>query len=195
MNDDGTVMRGPAVATFADRHKLKRVSIAELISYRQARDKLVKRVGEFPVKSEIGTLAGYAYVTPFDNVQHMAFVHGRIGDGRDILARLHRPDIIRDVFGGANPVHATLQRFKETGRGVIVFLRDGAAGVPTHILPSGDAGSEAARTKQWREVGLGAQILKDLGISSIRLLTSARFTYVGLAGFGIEITGTESHDV
>ena len=194
MNDDGTVMRGPAVAAFADRHKLKRVSIADLISYRQARDKLVKRVGEFPVKSEIGTLAGYAYVTPFDNVQHMAFVHGRIGDGRDILARLHRPDIIRDVFGGANPVHSTLQRFKETGRGVIVFLRDGAAGVPTHTLPSGDAGSEAARTKQWREVGLGAQILKDLGISSIRLLTTARFTYVGLAGFGIEITGTEPHD-
>ena len=194
MNDDGTVMRGPAVTAFADRHKLKRISIADLIAYRQVRDKLVKRVGEFPVKSEIGTLAGYAYVTPFDNVQHMAFVHGRIGDGRDMLARLHRPDIIRDVFGDANPVHATLQRFKGTGRGVIVFLRDGAAGVPTHTLPSSDSGSEAARTRQWREVGLGAQILKDLGISSIRLLTSARFTYIGLAGFGIEITGTEAID-
>jgi 3,4-dihydroxy 2-butanone 4-phosphate synthase/GTP cyclohydrolase II len=192
MNDDGTVMRGPAVTAFAERHKLKRISIADLISYRQAREKLVKRVGEFPVKSEIGTLAGYAYVTPFDSVQHMAFVHGRVGDGRDILARLHRADIIRDVFGGANPVHAALQRFKVDGRGVIVFLRDGAAGVPTHALPSNDTGSEAARTKLWREVGLGAQILKDLGISSIRLLTSARFTYVGLAGFGIEITGTES---
>jgi len=194
MNDDGTVMRGPAVAAFADRHELKRISIADLIAYRQARDKLVKRVGEFPVKSEIGTLAGYAYVTPFDSVQHMAFVHGRIGDGRDMPARLHRADIIRDVFGGANPVHSALQRFKQEGRGVIVFLRDGAAGVPTHALPSGDSGSEAARTRQWREVGLGAQILKDLGISSIRLLTSARFTYVGLAGFGIEITGTESAD-
>jgi len=191
MNDDGTVMRGPAIAAFAGRHKLKCISIADLISYRQVRDKLVKRVGEFPVKSEIGMLAGYAYVTPFDSLQHMAFVHGRIGDGRNILARLHRPDIIRDVFGGVNPVHTTLQRFKIDGRGVIVFLRDGAAGVPTHTLPSGEGGSEAARTKQWREVGLGAQILKDLGISSIRLLTTARFTYVGLAGFGIEITGTE----
>ena len=64
--------------------------------------------------------------------------------------------------------------------------------MPTHALPSGESSSEAARTRQWREVGLGAQILKDLGISSIRLLTSARFTYVGLAGFGIEITGTET---
>ena len=104
MNDDGTVMRGAAVAAFAEKHKLKRISIADLIAYRQVRDKLVKRVGEFPVKSEIGTLTGYAYVTPFDAVQHMAFVHGRIGDGEDVLARLHRADIIRDVFGGANPI-------------------------------------------------------------------------------------------
>ena len=83
------------------------------------------------MKSEIGTLAGYAYVTPFDNVHHMAFVHGRIGDGEDVLARLHRPNIIRDVFGGANPIHAVLRRFKAEGRGVLVYLRDGAAGVPT----------------------------------------------------------------
>ena len=140
------------------------------------------------MQSEIGTLQGYAYVTPFDAIQHMAFVYGRIGDGKDMLARLHRADIIRDVFGGANPVHAALQRFKQEGRGVIVFLRDGAAGVPTHAIPqAGSTGSEVARSRQWREVGLGAQILKDLGISSIRLLTSAKLTYVGLAGFGIEI--------
>jgi 3,4-dihydroxy 2-butanone 4-phosphate synthase/GTP cyclohydrolase II len=192
MNDDGTVMRGSAVAAFAERYKLTRISIADLIAYRQARDKLVKRVGEFPVTSEIGTLTGYAYVTPFDAVHHMAFVHGKIGDGQGVLARLHRADIIRDVFGGAHPVRAALHRFKEEGRGVIVFLRDGAAGVPTQAIPSGDQSSEAARTRQWREVGLGAQILKDLGISSIRLLTSTRFTYVGLAGFGIEITDTET---
>ena len=194
MNDDGTVMRGPAVAAFAQQHNLKQLSIADLIAYRQAREKLVKRVGEFPVKSEIGTLTGYAYVTPFDAVQHMAFVHGKIGDGRNVPARLHRADIIRDVFGGAHPIHAALQRIKQEGRGVIVFLRDGAAGVPTHAIPSGEQGSEALRTQQWREVGLGAQILKDLGISSIRLLTSAKLTYVGLAGFGIEITDTEAVD-
>ena len=194
MNDDGTVMRGPAVTAFAQKHNLKQISIADLIAYRQAREKLVKRVGEFPVKSEIGTLTGYAYVTPFDAVQHMAFVHGKIGDGKNVLARLHRADIIRDVFGGAHPVHAALQRIKQEGRGVIVFLRDGTAGVPTHAIPSGEQGSEAVRTQQWREVGLGAQILKDLGISSIRLLTSAKLTYVGLAGFGIEITDTEAVD-
>jgi len=193
MNDDGTVMRGAAVSEFAERHKLKRITIAELIAYRQVRDKLVKRIGEFPVKSEIGTLQGYAYVTPFDAIQHMAFVYGRIGDGRGVLARLHRADIIRDVFGDANPVHSSLQRFKKDGRGVIIFLRDGAAGVPTHAIPqAGISPSEEARSRQWREVGLGAQILKDLGISSIRLLTGRKLTYVGLAGFGIEIVSTES---
>jgi 3,4-dihydroxy 2-butanone 4-phosphate synthase/GTP cyclohydrolase II len=192
MNDDGTVMRGPAVTAFAERHKLKQVSIADVIAYRQARDKLVKRIGEFPVESKIGSLTGYAYVTPFDAIQHMAFVYGRIGDGRDILARLHRADIIRDVFGGGgvSPVHTSLERFKAEGRGVLVFLRDGAAGVPTHAIPSGSTSSEVARSRQWREVGLGAQILKDLGITSIRLLTSRKLTYVGLAGFGIEISAT-----
>jgi 3,4-dihydroxy 2-butanone 4-phosphate synthase/GTP cyclohydrolase II len=195
MNDDGTVTRGPGVTAFAERHKLQQISIADLIAYRQTRDKLVKRIGEFPVQSKIGTLAGYAYVTPFDAIQHMAFVYGRIGDGRDMQARLHRADIIRDVFGGANPVHSALERFKQEGRGVIVFLRDGAAGVPTHAIPqSGSTGSEVARSRQWREVGLGAQILKDLGITSIRLLTSAKLTYVGLGGFGIEITSTELMD-
>jgi 3,4-dihydroxy 2-butanone 4-phosphate synthase/GTP cyclohydrolase II len=154
---------------------------------------LVKRVGEFQVESEIGKLAGYSYVTPFDQVHHMAFVYGRIGDGRNMLARLHRADVISEVFGGAKPIHAALARFKAEGRGVLVFLRDGAAGVPASALPQpGGTASEVARTRQWREIGLGAQILKDLGISSIRLLAGSKWKYVGLGGFGIEILSTDS---
>src|ERR1700681_1770250 len=196
MNDDGTVMHGPEIAALAARHKLQRVSIADLIAYRQARDKLIERVGEFPVESEIGTLTGYAFLTPFDAVYHMAFVHGRIGDGKNVLTRLHRANIISDVFGGAKPIHRTLARFKAEGSGVLVLLRDGTAGVPVVSIPkSGDTASEEARTRQWREIGLGAQILKDLGVNSIRLLTSSRrLTYVGLSGFGIEIAGTEPID-
>jgi 3,4-dihydroxy 2-butanone 4-phosphate synthase / GTP cyclohydrolase II len=173
-------------------HVLTQVSIAELIAYRQSRDKLVERVGEFHVASEIGTLKGYAYVTPFDRVHHMAFVYGDIADGKGVLARLHRADVIGDVFGGAKPIHAALKRFKATGRGVIVFLRDGTAGVPVAEIPhEGDTCADVARSRQWREIGLGAQILKDLGISSIRLLTSSKRTYVGLGGFDIEIVSTE----
>ena len=193
MNDDGTVMRGPELAALAERQKLQRITIAELIAYRQARDKLIERVGEFPVQSEIGTLAGYAFITPFDAVHHMAFVHGRVGDGDNVLTRLHRADIINDVFGGAKTIHYALGRFKAEGRGVLVLLRDGTAGVPVISFPkAADTASGEARTRQWREVGLGAQILKDLGVNSIRLITSSRqTTYVGLSGFGIEIVGTE----
>ena len=191
-NDDGTVMRGPQVTAFAQKHKFTQVSIAELIAFRQSRDKLVERVGEFQVASEIGPLKGYAYVTPFDRVHHMAFVYGDLSDGKNVLARLHRADVIGDVFGGAKPIRAALARFKTEGRGVIVFLRDGTAGVPVAEIPQkGTSDTEAARTRQWREIGLGAQILKDLGIASIRLVSSSKRTYVGLGGFGIEILGTE----
>ena len=195
MNDDGTVMRGTELAAFAQQQKLQRITIAELIAYRQARDKLIERVGEFPVESEIGTLTGYAFITPFDQVHHMAFVHGRIGDGKNVLTRLHRANIISDVFGGAKSIHQTLARFKAEGRGVLVLLRDGTAGVPVISIPkSSESPSGEARTRQWREVGLGAQILKDLGVNSIRLISSRPTTYVGLSGFGIEIVGTELMD-
>jgi 3,4-dihydroxy 2-butanone 4-phosphate synthase/GTP cyclohydrolase II len=192
MNEDGSVMRGPAVSAFAKKHKLVELSIADLIAYRQSRDKLVERVAEFEMPSEIGPLRGYAYVTPFDQVQHFAFVYGDLGNGKDVVARLHRADVVGDVFGGARQLHAALTRFKKEGRGVIVYLRDGSAGVPVTAVPQGDSATEQARSRQWREVGLGAQILKDLGISSIRLLTSSQRTYVGLSGFGIEISGTEA---
>src|ERR1700691_1403426 len=130
MNDDGTVMHGPELAAFAERHRLQRISIAELIAYRQTRDKLIERAGEFPVQTEIGTLAGYAFLTPFDPTYHMAFVYGDIGDGRNVLTRLHRANIIADVFGGAKPIHQALARFAAEGKGVLVLLRDGTAGVP-----------------------------------------------------------------
>jgi 3,4-dihydroxy 2-butanone 4-phosphate synthase/GTP cyclohydrolase II len=193
MNDDGTVMHGAELAKFAERHKLARITIAELIAYRQARDKLIERVGEFPVETGIGTLTGYAFLTPFDPVYHMAFVHGRIGDGQNVLTRLHRANLITDLFGGGTPIQNTLARFAAEGRGVLVVLRDGTAGVPVVAIPkSGETASGEARSRQWREIGLGAQILKDLGVHSIRLLTSSRpMTYVGLSGFGIEIVGME----
>ncbi len=192
-NDDGTVMRGPQIEAFAARHGIRRLSVADLIAYRQMREKLVERVATFAVATEFGELTGHAYVTPFDPVQHFAFVFRSIGDGRDVPARLHRANVLSDIFGGAKTINAALRRFAQEGRGVLVYLRDGAAGVPTNVV--GDArvsASETQRTNQWREVGLGAQILRDLGVTSIRNLASSTRSYVGLAGFGIEIVATET---
>jgi 3,4-dihydroxy 2-butanone 4-phosphate synthase / GTP cyclohydrolase II len=194
VNDNGTVMRGPQVVAFAKKHALKRISVADLIAYRQARDKLVTRVAEFMIETEAGEFTGYAYVTPFDKVHHFAFVYGAIGDGRDVPTRLHRANIIEDVFAGAKPIHAALARFKELGRGVLVYLREGTSGVPTTAIAGDSTMSELERSRQWKEIGLGAQILRDLGISSIRLFATRPRTYVGLAGFGIEIASTEALD-
>jgi 3,4-dihydroxy 2-butanone 4-phosphate synthase / GTP cyclohydrolase II len=188
-NDDGSVMRGAAVAAFAHRHNIKRISVADLIAYRQARERLVTRLATFPVETEIGTLTGHTYATPFDDVHHFAFVFGEIGDGRYVPARLHRAHVVGDVFGGAKLVNAALARFKVEGRGVLVYLRDGAAGVPISPVPEEKA--EAKRQKQWREIGLGAQILRDLDIVSIKNLVTRPQAYVALAGFGIEIADTE----
>jgi 3,4-dihydroxy 2-butanone 4-phosphate synthase / GTP cyclohydrolase II len=151
----------------------------------------VTRVTEFKVSSELGDYTGYVYVTPFDEVHHYAFVYGNLGDGRDVPTRLHRANVVADVFGGAKPIHASIERFKAEGRGVLAYLRAGVSGVPTRPVGEGTA-SERERSDQWREVGLGAQILRDLGISSIRLLATRTRIYVGLAGFGIEITSTEA---
>ncbi len=101
------------------------------------------------------------------------------------------------MFGGAKTIHAALSRFKEAGRGVLVYLRDGTSGVPTAALAEAMGAedctaSERERNREWREVGLGAQILRDLRISSIRLYATRERSYVGLAGFGIEIESTET---
>ncbi|MGD9544108.1 MAG: 3,4-dihydroxy-2-butanone-4-phosphate synthase [Methylocystis sp.] len=195
-NDDGTVMTGRQIEDFARAHCLKLVSVSDLIAFRQAREKLVERVATFPVETEVGEMTGHAYVTPFDSVQHFAFVLGAIGDGRDVPTRLHRADIISDVMCGAPTIKKTLARFAREGRGVLVYLRDGAAGVPANIVGRQgglEENAEETRKRQWLDVGLGAQILKDLGVSSIRLRSSSARprAFVGLSGFGIEITDVE----
>ncbi|WP_292529172.1 3,4-dihydroxy-2-butanone-4-phosphate synthase [Methylocystis sp.] len=195
-NDDGTVMTGGQIERFARAHDLKLVSVSDLIAFRQAREKLVERVATFPVATEAGEMVGHAYVTPFDSVQHFAFVLGAIGDGRDVPTRLHRADIISDVMCGAPTIKKTLARFAREGRGVLVYLRDGAAGVPANIVgrqADEEERAEETRKRQWLDVGLGAQILKDLGVSSIRLRSSSARprAFVGLSGFGIEITAVE----
>ena len=190
-NDDGTVMAGQQIKVFGKKHNLKRISVADLIAHRQARETLVERVSTQTVRTFIGDMTLHCYVTPFDTVQHFAFVLGPIGDGRAVPTRLHRADILGDVFGANDTLRKTLERFKQEGHGVLVYLRDGAAGVPANVVGAQQPDSDTERARQWLDVGLGAQILRDLGVSSIRLRTSSPRTYVGLSGFGIEIAAFE----
>ncbi|HZS84722.1 MAG TPA: 3,4-dihydroxy-2-butanone-4-phosphate synthase [Stellaceae bacterium] len=199
VNDDGTVQRLPQLLTFAAAHGLKIISIADLIAYRRQRERLVERVAEFTIATEIGPAKAVAYATRFDAMQHLALVFGEIGGKEPVPVRIHREEVIGDVFGrGGGPLLSrSLQRIKAAGFGVLVYLREGAAGVEaqsfaeqaTRAAPA--ASSEEERDRHWREVGIGAQILRDLGISAIRLLTAHRRGYVGLSGFGITIAGTE----
>jgi 3,4-dihydroxy 2-butanone 4-phosphate synthase/GTP cyclohydrolase II len=189
VNDDGSVKRGLEVLAFARAHGLRIISVADLIAYRQRRERLVEQTAAFDVETAIGKARGYSYVTPFDQVEQLALVFGDVS-GRTVPVRLHRENILEDVFGARTTLSKVFEVFKREGAGVLVYLQEGAAGVPAGQLASEKSGSAAARQQSWRDVGLGAQILRDLGVSSIRLVTSSNRHYVGLSGFGIEIADT-----
>jgi 3,4-dihydroxy 2-butanone 4-phosphate synthase/GTP cyclohydrolase II len=200
VNDDGTVMRGREVTSFAVKHGLRQVSVADLIAYRQRSEKLVERVREFPITTAGGPARAVAYRTPFDAMEHVAIVFGDIRDGRNVLARLHLESVVDDVFGARGGVDSVVAKIAAIGRGVIIYLREGSLGVARGsartrdgaIVRAGEEhGTAAAREAEWREIGVGAQILKDLGVTSIRLLAHSERRYVGLNGFGIAIEGTE----
>ena len=190
VNDDGSVKRGPQVLAFAREHGLRIISVADLISHRQQRERLVEQRARFNVDTVIGQAKGFSYVTPFDTVQQLVLVFGDIGDGKSIPVRLHRENVLEDVFGSRASLSRSFDIFKREKRGVLVYLQEGTAGVPAGEIAPEKSGSTRQRDENWREIGLGAQILRDLGVKSIRLISSSSRNYVGLSGFGIEITET-----
>jgi 3,4-dihydroxy 2-butanone 4-phosphate synthase/GTP cyclohydrolase II len=196
VNDDGTVKRLPELLTFAGTHRLRIVSIADLIQYRQRFEKLVSRVDAFEVDLGFGVAQGIVYATPADGIRHLALC---VGDLRrePVAVRIHRESVFDDVFGALGSgreqlVVRALQVIRERGTGVIVYLRspEGYAKAPEWQAAESRERPESLRQTQWREVGVGAQILRDLGISSIELLASKSRHYVGLDGYGITIAKT-----
>ena len=196
VNDDGTVMRGPQVADFALAHGLKQVSVADLIAYRQRKETLIERVGCTEIETPGGKAQAFEYSLPWDVMNHLAIVFGDIRDGEEVPVRLHPEDVVTDVFGATHRLDDIMRMMGEKRCGVIIYLREGSVGVGhrERNRPSSTAeGHEEARRREseWREIGLGAQILKDLGISSIIQIASRERHYVGLEGFGIRIERTE----
>ncbi|MBB99328.1 MAG: 3,4-dihydroxy-2-butanone-4-phosphate synthase [Rhodobacteraceae bacterium] len=204
VNDDGTVKRGAEVANFAAEHGLKMVSVADLIAWRQRMERLVERVSEQPVETVAGPAYAVTYSTPYDPMHHVAVVYGDILDGRNVPVRLQLESVLDDVFGETRVLDDVLRDFAGRGRGVVVYLREGSVGVARQARRARtdlaaaeleEHQSAQAREEQWREIGLGAQILKDLGVNSITLLASRQRHYVGLEGFGIAIEGTEIREI
>lgn len=196
VNDDGTVMRGPQVQAFAEQHGLKQVSVADLIAYRQRQETLIERIDCFDVDTPGGKAKAFIYALPWDVMHHLAIVFGDIRDGENVPVRLQIEDVVNDVFGARDQLPRIMKMMGEARRGVIVYLREGSVGVGHRERNRGGPGHEEheearRRESEWREVGLGAQILRDLSISSIELLASRERHYIGLEGFGIRIAKTE----
>jgi len=192
VNDNGSVKKGAEIEAFAREHGLKLVSIDDLIAYRQQRERLITRVSTTKVATAAGPATAIVYATPFDAAHHVALVVGDLAASQDsgVLVRLHREDTVGDVFTGSTSTMArVLAAISKEGRGVVIYLREGAVGVAAQGRHD-EAGADASRREQWREIGLGAQILQDLGVRSIRVLSAKERQFKGLAGFGVEIAGT-----
>ncbi len=206
VNDDGGMRRLPELRRFAAQHGLKIISIADLIAWRQQREQLVIRTREFHVETAIGRARGYAYRTKFEAAEHLALVFGNHLDAgvagaaseAPVAVRIHREKLIEDLFGPQSGhqtslLQASLTKLGELGGGVLIYLRSGFAGVPLDNLTAADTEIDRAgkRDRDWLEIGVGAQILRDLGVSKLRILAGREMDYVGLEGFGLTLTATE----
>lgn len=194
VNDDGTVQRLPELLEFSKQHNLKIITIADLIAYRQIREQLVERGPDFAVQTRIGSAKAIAYHTRFEDAEHLALVFGDISSMESVPVRIHREKLVDDVFGPQtdheqNLLNASLDRIGELGGGVLIYLRTGFVGVPHENLAH--QSKEDERRSEWLEVGVGAQILRDLNISRVRLIAGREVSYVGVSGFGLSLESTE----
>src|SRR5881409_885454 len=204
--DPTGMARGEELRVFADEHDLCMISIADLIAYRKRFDKLVERVAEATVPLAAGTFTAVGYRSSYDNREHVAFVYGDIGDGEDVLVRVHSECLTGDVFGSLRcdcgpQLAAAMQRIAQEGMGAVVYLRghEGRGIGLLHKLQAYqlqdaghdtlDANLELGLPADARDYGTGAQILVDLGVRSMRLLSNNPAKRAGLEGYGLRVTG------
>lgn len=203
MNEDGSMSRVPDLAGFCERHGLKMLTVAELIRYRMQNERYVHRAGEALLPTPYGDFQLIAYESEIDGESHLALVRGDVADSSDaVLVRMHSRCAVGDVFGASwCQCRAVLERsmkvIAEEGTGAIIYLHENAKGfavervedrnVLTFHRDTGQAASPDHQRRTQREIGIGAQILRDLGLRRIRLLTNHPKKVAGLEGFGIKI--------
>jgi 3,4-dihydroxy 2-butanone 4-phosphate synthase/GTP cyclohydrolase II len=205
VNDDGTMARVPDLVKFCEEHGLLMISIAELIRYRRQNEKLVKRVSEARIPTRWGEFDCYVYESLLDGEQHVAFVRGAVQGEDNVLVRVHSECLTGDIFGSlrcdcGEQLDASMTTIYDEGLGVLVYLRghEGrgigighkirAYSLQDQGRDTVDANLDLGLPIDSREYGIGAQILVDLGITTMRYMTNNPAKYGGIEGFGLEIT-------
>jgi 3,4-dihydroxy 2-butanone 4-phosphate synthase / GTP cyclohydrolase II len=204
MNDDGTMARVPELTKVARKHGLLMITIADLIQYRMRNERLVKRIEDAQLPTEHGDFQIYAYENQIDGMTHVALVRGEIGDGMDVLVRVHSKCLTGDVFHSARcdcgaQLETAMARIAEEGRGVLLYLNQEGRGIglanKIRAYKLQDQGFDTVEANErlgfkpdQRDYGIGAQILTDLGVKTMRLLTNNPRKFVGLQGYGLAVS-------
>ncbi|CAI0422116.1 unnamed protein product [Linum tenue] len=206
VDDDGSMARLPRLREFAKAENLKIVSIADLIRFRRKRDRLVELSAAARIPTMWGPFKSYCYRSLIDGIEHIAMVKGEIGEGNDILVRVHSECLTGDIFGSArcdcgNQLALAMKQIEAAGRGVLVYLRghEGRGIGLGHKLraynlqddgrDTVEANEELGLPVDSREYGIGAQILRDLGVRTMKLMTNNPKKYIGLKGYGLSVAG------